>query len=168
MSEVLRNIELRARAIVSEWGTALDSLLGHGIDGNVWETSRNSALKVFARAETFERERDCYRRLLENAVQTLAGFAVPQLLDYDNRHLAIEMTIVRPPCVLDFGKAYVNAPPAYTPEAIAEADAIERELFSDDEWKQVRLVRAALLNLGIHYFDARPSNIMFPRQVSAH
>ncbi len=167
MSEVLRNIEMRAREVASDWGTTLASVLGHGIDGNVWETARKSAIKVFSRNETYERERDCYRRLSENSVRLLVGFAVPQLLDYDNRHLAIEMTIVSPPCVLDFGKAYVNAPPEYTAEAMAEAKAIERELFSDDEWRQVRLVRAALLNLGIHYFDARPSNIMFPRRRNA-
>lgn len=38
----------------------------------------------------------------------------------------------------------------------------ERELFSEEQWKQVRLVRTALWQLGIYYFDARPSNIMFP------
>jgi hypothetical protein len=73
------------------------------------------------------------------------------------------MTIVSPPCILDFGKAYVDAPPEYSPEALAEAESAERDLFSEDEWKQVRLVRAALRRFGIHYFDARPSNIMFPR-----
>jgi hypothetical protein len=166
MSEVLRNIELRARDVASDWGTALVRLLGHGIDGNVWETNRNSAIKVFARAETFQRERDCYRRLFENSVRGLAGLAVPQLVDYDNRHLAIEMTIVSPPCILDFGKAYIDSPPDYSMEALHEAEQAERELFTDDEWKQVRLARAALLNHGIHYFDARPSNIMFPRTAS--
>ena len=60
-------------------------------------------------------------------------------------------------------KAYVDSPPDYTVEALAEAEQAERELFTDDQWKQVRLVRAALLRFGIHYFDARPSNIMFPR-----
>lgn len=132
----------------------------------MWQTDRATALKVFLRQETYERERDCYRRLLENGVAKVVGFDVPELLDYDNRHLAIEMTIVAPPCVLDFGKAYVDAPPDYTAEALAEAEAIERELFTDDQWRQVRLVRAASLNLGIHYFDARPSNIMFPRHQS--
>ena len=78
--------------------------------------------------------------------------------------MAIEMTIVSPPCILDFGKAYVDSPPDYSPEALSEAEAAERELFTDDQWKQVRLVRAALLGYGIHYFDARPSNIMFPRR----
>jgi hypothetical protein len=85
-------------------------------------------------------------------------------LDYDNRLLTLEISIVFPPCLLDFGKAYVDVPPDYSAEALAEAEAAERELFADDQWKQVRLARAALLNLGIHYFDARPSNIMFPRE----
>lgn len=88
-----------------------------------WQRLANqppSALKVFGRQETYERERDCYRRLLENGVRRLAGFDVPELLDYDNRHWAIEMTIVSPPCVLDFGKAYVDLVPGYTPEALTE------------------------------------------------
>ena len=121
-------------------------------------------MKVFARQDTYERERECYRRLFENVVERLAGFHVPELMDYSNIHCAIEMTIVKPPCILDFGKAYVDSPPEYSEEALAEAEEAERELFSGEEWKRVRLVRAALLRYGIYYFDARPSNIMFPRQ----
>jgi hypothetical protein len=102
-------------------------------------------------------------RLFENGVTRLAGFHVPELLEFSNSFCAIEMTIVKPPCILDFGKAYVDSPPEYSREALAEAEQAERELFTDDQWKQVRLVRAALLRYGIHYFDARPSNIMFPR-----
>jgi len=138
--------------------------LGHGIDGNVWQTNRQSAVKSFAREETYRRERDCYRRLFENDVDILAGFDVPLLKDYSNALLVVEMSIVSPPCILDFGKAYVDSPPEYTVEALAEAEEAERELFSADEWKQVRLVRAALKRYGIYYFDARPSNIMFPKQ----
>ncbi len=164
MAEPLPSIELRLPQILADWGIELGEPLGHGIDGNVWRISRQSALKVFARRDTYERECDCYRRLFENGVARLAGFHVPELLDYSNVHCAIEMTIVKPPCILDFGKAYVDSPPEYTAEALAEAEEAERELFSDEEWKQVRLVRAALKRYGIHYFDARPSNIMFPKQ----
>ena len=162
MTEPL-SLDQRSKQFAEKTGLQLEGKLGYGIDGTVWVTSRQSALKVFAREDTFRRERDCYVRLFENAVQTLAGFAVPELLDYSNALWAIEMTPVSPPCILDFGKAYVDLPPDYTPEALAEAEAAERELFSDEEWKQVRLVRAALRRYGIHYFDARPSNIMFPR-----
>jgi hypothetical protein len=164
MSNLLLPVETRATTIAEKWGILLTNLLGHGIDGNVWQTSRQSALKIFRRQETYLRERDCYRRLLAHEDRELVGFMVPELLDYDNAHLAIEMTIVSPPCLLDFGKAYVGVPPDYSAEALAEAEAAERELFTDEQWKQVRLVRAALLNVGIHYFDARPSNIMFPKE----
>jgi hypothetical protein len=159
MSESFSNLENRAREFAEQSGIQLETPLGHGIDGNVWRTSRQSALKVFARQDTFERERDCYRRLFENEIERLAGFEVPQLMEL----WAIEMTVVSPPCILDFGKAYVDRQPDYSPEALAEAEQAERELFSEAEWKQVRLVRAALRQYGIHYFDARPSNIMFPR-----
>jgi hypothetical protein len=138
-------------------------LLGHGIDGNVWQTNRQSAVKAFAREDTYRRERDCYRRLFENDVDILAGFDVPLLKDYSNALLVVEMSLVSPPCILDFGKAYVDSRPDYSAEALAEAEEGERELFTEEQWKQVRLVRAALLRYGIHYFDARPSNVMFPK-----
>ena len=163
MPEPLSELESRLRKVATLWGVHIVEPLGHGIDGSVCRTSRQSALKVFALREAYERERDCYRRLFENAVQRLAGFHVPELLDYSNQHWAIEITIVKPPCILDFGKAYVDSPPDYTTEALAEVEQAEMELFTADQWKQVRLVRAALRRYGIHYFDARPTNIMFPR-----
>src|SRR5262245_54233035 len=115
MADSLSDIELRARSYANKAGIALLQALGYGIDGNVWHTSRQSSLKFFARLETYERERGCYRRLFDNDVSVLAGFEVPQLKDYNNSLLAIEMTIVSPPCILDFGKAYVDSPPDYSP-----------------------------------------------------
>jgi hypothetical protein len=163
MEEHNKDADQRLQAYCDSRQMALSRPLGHGIDGTVWESSRQSALKALYRVETYERERECYRRLFQNDVARLAGFHVPQLLDYDNSLHVIEMTTVFPPCILDFGKAYVDQRPDYSAEALAEAEQVERELFSDEEWKQVRLVRAALRRYGIHYFDARPSNIMFPR-----
>jgi hypothetical protein len=76
---------------------SLGKQLGHGIDGSVWESSSQSALQACYRKDAYERERDCYRRLLENDVSLLAGFQVPALLDYENQLQIIEMTIVFPP-----------------------------------------------------------------------
>lgn len=157
----------RSETYATDRSLSLVARLGHGNDGTVWQSNRQSAVKAFHRDEAYFRERDCYRRLFEAQVHELVGFRVPQLLDYDNRMLVVEISIVFPPCVIDFGKAYPRQPPSYSAETLAEAEAAERELFTDDEWRQVRLVRAALLNLGIHYFDARPSNIMFPRRRDA-
>jgi hypothetical protein len=96
------------------------------------------------------------RGLPARARLLLAGFDVPQLMDNDNRLQIIEMTVVLPGCILDFGKAYVEVRPEYSAEALAEAEAAERELFSEEECEY-----------GIHYFDDRPSNTMFPRKSSA-
>ena len=35
------------------------------------------------------------------------------------------MTVVSAPCILDFGKAYVDSPPDYTAEALGEAEQAE-------------------------------------------
>jgi hypothetical protein len=164
MNSSLQDAGARAATFARDGRTELAESLGHGNDGSVWRTARQSAVKAIYRQESYLRERDCYRRLLDSGIRELVGFRIPELLDYDDRLQIIEMSIVFPPCLLDFGKAYVDVPPDYSPEALAEAEAAEQELFTQGEWKQVRLVRAALLNLGIHYFDARPSNIMFPRR----
>ncbi len=153
----------RAELFAADRSLRLVTRIGHGNDGTVWQSDRQSAVKAFHREDGYVRERDCYRRLFDRSIHELVGFRLPELLDYDDPLLVIEISLVFPPCVIDFGKAYVDSPPDYSPEALAEAEEAERELFTDEEWKQVRLVRAALLNYGIHYFDARPSNIMFPR-----
>ena len=62
--------------------------------------------------------------------------------------------------LLDFGKAYLNTPPDYSPEVLADADEMGRELF-DDRWPEVQKVVAELADLGIYYYDTRPSNIDF-------
>jgi hypothetical protein len=111
MAESLSAVDMRAGQIAAAWAIDLGEALGLGIDGNVWRTSRQSALKVFIRRDTYERERDCYRRLFENSVERLAGFQVPELLEYSNAHCGIEITLVKPPCILDFSKAYVDSPP---------------------------------------------------------
>jgi hypothetical protein len=36
------------------------------------------------------------------------GFAIPELIEVDRPLMAIEMTLVRPPFLLDFGKVYLS------------------------------------------------------------
>jgi len=136
--------------------------LGFGMDGAVWKSTRNSAIKVLERKETYLRERDCYRRLLEDEVTTLAGFVVPYLIDYDNILQVVEMSIVAPPCVLDFGKAYLDDPPDFSEETLATLWAERAAAYEPHQWPLVRKVLAALRGHGIHYFDPQPGNIRFP------
>jgi hypothetical protein len=86
---------------------------------------------------------------------------VPELINYEYHLQAIEMSVVSPPCVLDFGKTRLDQPADYSPEVRADAEAMERELFEPDQWKQVGRIRVALRMLGVYYYDARPSNIIF-------
>jgi hypothetical protein len=57
---------------------------------------------------------------------------VPQLVHYDDELLAIEMTIVSPPFCLDFGGAYLDRPPDYSPEVWADWEAEKSDLFEDN------------------------------------
>jgi hypothetical protein len=90
----------------------------------------------------------------------LRGFAVPELVDFDDDLLVVEMTIVSPPFLLDFGKVHLDRRPEFSAETIAEWRESMKELF-EDRWPEVRLLLAALERYGIYYLDAKPGNIMF-------
>ena len=84
------------------------------------------------------------------------------LLDFDDHLLAIEMEIVRPPFLLDFGKVYLDRPPPYADDTqlMATAHAAGKELIGK-RWSQVLRVLAALQRFGIYYVDPKPANIDF-------
>lgn len=100
--------------------------LGEGKDGIVFQTSAATAIKIFNRAETFVRERDCYLRLTETSVRKIMGFAVPQLINANEQLLVVEISIVRPPFLLDFASAYLDDPPEF-PEDVLEEWRIQKQ-----------------------------------------
>ncbi len=151
---------MRAEAFANLCGFQVDRPLGFGNDGAVWETSHGSALKIEERDSGYQRELAAYLRLRQQSVLDIAGFTVPQLLDYDDDLLAIEMTIVFPPCVLDFAKSYLDRPPDFSPEVLADWEAETEDLFGE-QWPVVCQVLAELRTHGIIYFDAKPGNIRF-------
>jgi hypothetical protein len=95
--------------------------LGVGIQGAVRVADDNGnfarfAVKIHRTEDAYSRELSIYRRLAESGVVTLRGFNVPQLLGWDDACLAIEMTIVARPFVLDFGGAWLDEAPEFSPE----------------------------------------------------
>lgn len=146
----------RSRSIDADF----DNLLGTGQEGYIWKTTpSDSAIKVYDKLGNFEREIECYRILDEHNVAVIEGFNVPQLLGNDESLRVIEMTIVSAPYILDFGKAYVHQrPDCYTPEQLAEADALSEELF-EGNWTLVESAIHKLECIGIYYVDANPRNI---------
>lgn len=136
--------------------------LGAGIDGCVWRTSRPSALKICERTANFADEVEAYRRLRDHRVRRIHEFAVPWLIEADAAFLAIEMSIVSQPFVVDFGKVYFDAPPPYWDDAevMSHWHAEGQETFGP-RWPKVLAVIAALQRYGIWYVDPKPGNIMF-------
>lgn len=99
---VFDSMEQKALAYAASRHTELGDSLGFGVDGSVWllhgkDRNHPWAVKLFRSAKPYERERDCYLRLHELQVESVRGFAAPAYLHHDDGHLAVEMTIVRPP-----------------------------------------------------------------------
>jgi hypothetical protein len=107
------NLQIRAVEFCTKKGLRFDerARLGDGTDGRVWEVAGESggqsALKVFERSKNYHNELQCYQILQRNGVVSICGFNVPELVDFDDDLLALQMTIVQPPYILDFGKVIV-------------------------------------------------------------
>ncbi|MEO8495224.1 MAG: hypothetical protein ABI614_09150 [Planctomycetota bacterium] len=146
-------------------GISLECQLGYGNDGTVWSTSRDTAVKALFRQGGYDREIAAYRRLEHLGVGELEGFTVPRLVGSDDSLFVIEMTIVFPPCILDFAKSYVDEPPDFSEEVLADWRSATEDLFGD-KWSTVNSILGWLRSYGIFYFDAKPSNIRFESQLS--
>jgi hypothetical protein len=156
-TDELRNV---AEAYAQHNGIRIARFLGDGNDGAVWESSRLTAIKVLYRLDSFQREKNCYDRLNREQIESICGFAIPQLIDVDETRRVIEMTIVFPPCVIDFAKSYVDRPPDFSEEAMLDWESEVRSMFGE-RYPIVEQILLELRLIGIHYFDARPANIRF-------
>ena len=155
----------KAERYVARRNRRLSGRLGFGIHGIVFETEGNadpgfSALKIHREEEPYARERDIYERLMEHGVFEISGFRVPQLLASDDHLLALEMTVVKPPFVLDFAGAYLDWPPEFSDEIWEEWERKNVEQFGED-WPMAKVILGELEDLGIHMHDPSPSNIRF-------
>lgn len=133
----------RAAKYAAKTEIEISGELGFGKDGRVFKTTRRSALKVFERKHGYKRELDAYLRFSEREVTEIRGHTVPQLLGFDHELLAIEITIVQPPYLLDFASAYLDHPPDFPPDAVDIWLEERAELFGD-RWRAVQDVMLAL------------------------
>ncbi len=135
--------------------------LGYGSDGSVWESTRHTAIKAVAFRKNYLTEVACYQRLLAAGVSHLGGFDIPLLEDFDDRLQVFEMSLVQPPYLLDFAKAYLDTPPPYWDDPRIRRESYEewQERF-ESQWDDVAAVLSILQNrFGIYYVDPRPGNI---------
>lgn len=138
----------------------LTDFLGDGTDGNVWKTARKTAVKAFKYNKNYDMELACYQRLTENNVTNIMSLAVPRFVGCDHELQVIEMGIVSPPCLIDFGKAYLDSQPEHSPETWRDHENEQREIWGD-RYQDVQAVLWKLKQLGIYYRDANPRNLMF-------
>jgi len=153
----------RAERYAKARGTKLLSQdpMDFGTDGAVWETKRDTVIKLIQKPMVYANERDCYLRFRDRSVTKIAGFAVPVLGDFDDELQAIEMTIVHPPRILDFGKVAIDFPPPYYDDARVMGNELARcrDLFGKD-WPEIAYVIQLLRDdFGIYYADPSPANI---------
>jgi hypothetical protein len=151
----------RAKQWVQKYGVEIDfnDHAGDGTDGAVWRTANNTAVKVLLDSCKYDTELRCYQRLKERGIDKIFDLQIPVIASHDDELLAIEMDIVEPPFLLDFGKAYIDGSSPYTPEQMAAAERMWSCTFPKKDLKTIRLVLAKLRGLGIEYMDPNPRNI---------
>jgi hypothetical protein len=158
-------VEQRAELYRLKRNLILDSCLGVGTQGSVFvfkfpSQSDQVAVKFHDRDVAYNRELGVYLRLRDLEITHVCGHRVPLLINYDDELLAIEMTIVSPPFCLDFGGAYLDRPPDYSPEVWADWREMKSEAF-EDNWPRVETILAEFKSFGIHIADVNPGNIKF-------
>ena len=152
-------LEQRASLYLEPLGATIVNLLGAGTDGAVWHTTRFTAVKALHKSENFVLELECYRRLQDAGVQKVCGFWVPQLIGHDASLLVIEMSIVKPPFVLDFGKVYLDRQPDFSTEVFRDWREQQADLWGH-HFPTIQAILRRLQSLGIFYADPKPGNIM--------
>jgi len=119
-----------------------------------------SAIKVCEREREYCRERDVYLRLIACEVADVRGCAVPEMLRHDDELWVIEMTVVTRPFVLDFAGAYLDDPPDFSDEVLADWRAEKQEQFGS-RWSEVQAILRDLEGHGVFLVDVNPGNVSF-------
>lgn len=159
--EVLR----RAQEYCQRNGLVLGKALGSGVHGSVFAAesqsrSGRSAVKVHEHEAPYRRERDVYLRLKQLQLTEIRGSAIPELLDFHDQFLVLEMTVVTRPFVLDFAGAYLDRPPDFSPEVLADWLTDKQDQFGP-RWPDVQAILRTLESYGIYMEDVNPGNISF-------
>lgn len=154
-------IESRRQQYCERHGVTTKQLLGQGKDGAVWQTQRGSALKIHEQIESYAAERNAYMRLRARKIDVIAGFEIPLLYAVDDDFLAIEMSIVKPPYLLDFASAKLDSPPDLIEDEGHSLADLVFERFGERAAEIFYLRQQLEQHAGIYLIDIHPHNIKF-------
>lgn len=119
-------------------------------------------MKFFDRLERYQREVEIYRILQARGIGKIAGHNMPRLRNFDDALLAIEMSIVERPFVLDFAGAKLPAEvPDFGPEILEEHQERMREMFGDRLDDALHVAGMFERETGFVLLDIHPGNIAF-------
>jgi hypothetical protein len=155
----------RGQDFANRKGLTLGDRLGAGVHGIVFNAKSKIdegrlAIKVHERKADYCRERDVYLRLSELGITNIRDCHVPELIAYDDELLVIEMTVVTRPFVLDFAGAFLDQPPDFSEEVLADWRAEKLEQF-EARWPLVQTILGVLEGYGVFMVDVNPGNISF-------
>jgi hypothetical protein len=162
-------VEKHAQKYCDDRGYSIDSRLGVGTQGSVYVVNIPSqssgrtdqvAVKIHDREIAYKREVSVFERLKDHEVTHVCGHRVPIFIDRDDELLAIEMTVVSPPFCLDFGGAYLDRPPDYSPEVWRDWEEMKSDAF-EENWPAVKKMLATFETFGVYIADVNPGNIKF-------
>ena len=127
----------------------------------VFSSSNQSAIEVHAEKAGYLREIQAYSRLAQHDVREVRGITVPTLRAFDENLQIIEMSLVTPPFIVDFGGAYLDEPPPHAKEPDALARWIEerRERFEDQFMAINGIIAELESRYGIYLTDVHSGNI---------
>jgi hypothetical protein len=138
--------------------------LGEGKDGEVFQTDCLTGVKFLHVLDHYNREVRAYRVLASLKIDNIAGQNVPRLVRCDDTLLAIEMSIVQPPFIVDFVSAYTDEEIeklGFDEDVIAERQIFWQERFGD-RWPKVMTICDQFHRLtGLTLLDLSHNNIRF-------
>lgn len=135
---------------------------GVGQDGYVFKSDRMTAVKFFDRRDRYQRELQVYQILRARDIENVAGHRVPRLFSFDESLLAIEISIVDRPFVLDFAGAKLpHEVPDFEPHIIEEHEQHLQELFGERWGDAMHVAEMFRRATGYVLLDIHPGNIAF-------
>lgn len=135
--------------------------IGHGTQGIVYQTSVNTAIKVYDLFDGYARERDVYFRLKRRSLDCIRSFKIPRILDSDDNLFILEMSIVHTPCILDFGGAYLDDIPGHIQLRDEEWELSKKEEFGEN-WDEAKaIIKEIEFKADIWLVDINTGNIKF-------
>lgn len=100
-------------------------------------------------------------RLRARKIDVIAGFEIPLLYAVDDDFLAIEMSIVKPPYLLDFASAKLDSPPDLIEDEGHSLADLVFERFGERAAEIFYLRQQLEQHAGIYLIDIHPHNIKF-------